>query len=334
MTLTKFKLSNFLKKISHYPYFTHTNACSLSKNFDDLEHLLKCTNKVFDIVAVSETRITKKAALISNLNLQNYSFEFTPTESNAGGTLLYIPNHLSYNPRTDLNLNIANQLESTFIEIINSGKSNIIVNCLYKHPSMDVSDFNKNYLNTLLDKLSKENKQVFLLGDFNVNLLNYNDHQPTNEFLDSLASNSFIPYISQPTRIKSHSKILIDNILSNIISHEMISSNITATISDHLTQFLFAPNVLSKTSCQKSNIHERDWSKFIQTDFALDYFDKDWSNVLQLDQQDGNLSIESFLNNMNSILDEHAPLKRINKYKLKFKSTLWITPVIQKSITV
>ena len=204
--------------------------------------------------------------------MQNYSFEFTPTESNAGGTLLYIANHLSYKPRTDLNLNIPNQLESTFIEIINSRKSNIIVGCLYKHPSMDVSDFNKNYLNTLLDKLSIENKQVFLLGDFNVNLLNYNDHQPTNEFLDSLASNSFIPYILQPTRITSHSKTLIDNIFSNIISHEMISGNITATISDHLPQFLFAPNVLSKASCQKSNIFERDWSKFIQTDFVLDYF--------------------------------------------------------------
>ena len=37
---------------------------------------------------------------------------------------------------------------------------------------------------------------------------------------------------------------------------------------------------------------------------------------------------------MNSILDEHAPLKRINKYKLKFKSKPWITPALQKSITV
>ena len=55
-----------------------------------LEHLLKCTNKVFDIVAVSETKIAKKISLTSNLNLQNYSFEFTPTESSAGGTLLYI----------------------------------------------------------------------------------------------------------------------------------------------------------------------------------------------------------------------------------------------------
>ena len=63
----------------------HINACSLSKNFDDLEHLLKCTNKVFNIVKVSETRITRKTALTSNINLQNFSFEFTPTESNVGG---------------------------------------------------------------------------------------------------------------------------------------------------------------------------------------------------------------------------------------------------------
>ena len=47
-----------------------------------------------------------------------------------------------------------------------------------------------------------------------------------------------------------------------------------------------------------------------------------------------NLSINSFLDNMNSILDEHGPSKRVNKYKLKFKSKPWITPAIQKSISV
>ena len=114
----------------------------------------------------------------------------------------------------------------------------------------------------------------------------------------------------------------------------MTSGNITATISDHLPQFLFVPNVFSNPSCQKSNIYERDWSKFVQQNFVLDYFDKDWSDVLQLDQQDVNLSISSFLDEMNSILDEHAPLKRVNKYKLNFKSKPWITPAIQKSISV
>ena len=110
---------------------------------------------------------------------------------------------------------------------------------------MDLNDFNTNYLNSLLDKASKEQKSVFLLGDFNINLLNYNDHNPTNEFLDSLASNSFVPYILQPTRLTSHSKTCIDNIISNIISPEAISGNLTAAISDHLPQFMIVPNVFS-----------------------------------------------------------------------------------------
>ena len=125
-----------------------------------------------------------------------------------------------------------NELESTFIEIINSKKSNIVVGCAYKHTNMDVLDFNS-LVNQLLDKISKEQKQIFVLGDFNINLLNYNEHQPTNEFLDSLASNSIIPYILQPTRITSHSKTLIANIFSNVLSFEAISGNITATTSDH-----------------------------------------------------------------------------------------------------
>ena len=53
------------------------------------------------------------------MNLNNYSFEFTPTETSAGGTLLYIANHLSYKCRSDLNIYKKNELESTFIEIVN-----------------------------------------------------------------------------------------------------------------------------------------------------------------------------------------------------------------------
>ena len=82
----------------------HINACSLNKNFDDLQHLLSCTKTKFDIIAISETRITKQVSLSNNLNLNNYSFEFTPTETSVGGTLLYIANHLPYKCRNDLNI--------------------------------------------------------------------------------------------------------------------------------------------------------------------------------------------------------------------------------------
>ena len=80
--------------------------------------------------------------------------------------LLYIANHLSYKPCPDLNIYKANLLEATFVEIINPKKSNIVIGCLYKHPDMDVLDFNNNYLNQIFEIVSKERKQVFLLGDF------------------------------------------------------------------------------------------------------------------------------------------------------------------------
>ena len=113
---------------------------------------------------------------------------------------------------------------------------------------MDLTDFNCNYLSKLLENISKEQKFVFLLGDFNVNLLNYNEHNQTNEFLDSLASSSFIPLILQPTRITTHSNTLIDNIFSNDIDPD-ISGNLTASIFGNI-------------SGNKSNIYEQDWSKF------------------------------------------------------------------------
>ena len=71
----------------------HINACSLNKNISELEHLLSCTNKNFDLIALSETRITKNISLTNNLTMNNFSFEFTPAKSSAGGTLLYVANH-------------------------------------------------------------------------------------------------------------------------------------------------------------------------------------------------------------------------------------------------
>ena len=86
--------------------------------------------------------------------------EHTLTESSAGGTLLYIANPLSYKIRNDLKIYKKFELESTFIEIINPRKYNI-VGVIYKHPKMDVIDFNNNFLNNLLKKINQEQKKCF-----------------------------------------------------------------------------------------------------------------------------------------------------------------------------
>ena len=74
-----------------------------------------------------------------------------------------------------------NELESTFIGIVNPRISNIIVGVIYRHPSIDLNDFNCSNLNKLLDNISKERKFIFLLEDFNFNLLNYSEQNQTND---------------------------------------------------------------------------------------------------------------------------------------------------------
>ena len=79
---------------------------------------------------------------------------------------------------------------------------------------MDLNEFNYNYLNILLQKISKEKKNVFLHGDFNVDLLKYDKHAGTNKFVDSLSSSMYLPYILHPTRVTGYSQTIIDNIFS------------------------------------------------------------------------------------------------------------------------
>ena len=115
----------------------------------------------------------------------------------------------------------------------------MIVGCIYRHPHVDLNEFNDYYVNILLDKLSKENKILFLLGDSNVDLLNYDQRSATNEFLESLYCHMLLPHIVQPTT--RNSDRISDSNYSNMITPNNISGNFTATTSDHLPQFLVAP---------------------------------------------------------------------------------------------
>ena len=94
----------------------------------------------------------------------------------------------------------------------------------------------------------------------------------------------------------------------------------SATISNRLPQFAIIPNKFGNIPGNKSNIYERDWSKFDQESFILDYFSVDWEDLLKIDELTADNSTKIYLDKINMLLDAYAPLKKINKYKLKIKS--------------
>ena len=87
-------------------------------------------------------------------------------------------------------------------------------------------------------------------------------------------------------------------------------------------------------SGNKSNIYERDWSKFDQENFILDYLSVDWEDLLKTYELNADNSTRMYLDKINKLINTYAPLKRINKYKMKFKSKPWINLGLEKSISV
>ena len=98
--------------------------------------------------------------------------------------------------------------ESILIEL-SFDKINIICGVKNSPPNHNF-DTNNSYmsnLSALLLKLKNEKKIVFLMGDFNRDMLNP-DNQ-TNAFVDEFFSLGFFPLINKPTRISTAATLIM-----------------------------------------------------------------------------------------------------------------------------
>ena len=86
-----------------------------------------------------------------------------------------------------------------------------------------------------------------------------------------------------------------------------------------MPQFAIIPNIFGNISGNKSRIYERDCLKFDRENFIQDCFSVGWEDLLKSDELNADNSTQVYLDKINMLLDTYAPLKRINKSKLKFK---------------
>ena len=214
----------------------------MSFHFDELESLISKSKNDFQIIGISEARLTKTQELTTNIQMENFNIEHVPTESANGGVLLYIRKAINYKLRPDLMIYKKREMESVFIEIIQKNSKNMVVGCIYRHPCMQHSEFNDEYLKPLSEKLISENKEVILLGDFNIDLLKSDSNKNVSDFLDIIYSTNLVSNITSPIRLTSRSQTLIENIFSSIINDDCIVGNLISPISDHHAQFLIIPN--------------------------------------------------------------------------------------------
>ena len=171
-------------------------------------------------------------------NIDGYSLISKCRPSKAGGGVaLYLKNNLNYKLRSDFTCSESNY-EMICVEITKKPKP-IVVACVYRPPNSDISCFNEK-IQSVLEILESEKKDIYILGDFNINLLNYGIHNKTNEFLNTMFSFNLYPLITKPTRITDKEASLIDNIFTNTIEEEKHTGLIYSDLSDHFPVFSIA----------------------------------------------------------------------------------------------
>ena len=138
--------------------------------------------------------------------------------------------------RSDLS-NSTPEYESLFVELVSENKKFVVFLCKFYRASNTDLDAFLSKLNNTFEILNKSNRELYIMGDFNINLLNTNSHEKSNDFVELMYSHNLYPLINKPTRISSTTATIVDNIFCNCIDNTINYGVIIADISDHLPNF-------------------------------------------------------------------------------------------------
>ena len=128
-------------------------------------------------------------------------------------------------------------LEALVIEIDNVIDKNAIVNLVYKPPNGSIKVFHE-YLKLFLDRTTISNKNIVLIGDFNLNLLDFYHSHSVKIAVTKLFKNNLLTLINKPARVTSKFISAIGHIFFYINSNFKSSSIIKTNFSDHLAIFM------------------------------------------------------------------------------------------------
>ena len=305
----------------------HLNVRSLPQNNDSLVLYLQTIKMKFHVIALTETWISPETCDLSFLFPDYDHVKVFRDTKKGGGVSLFVHKSISYKCLSSLNV-MCDSLECNFIELNSCPPLNkpIVIGAMYRPPNTNISTFVSDHLTPILSTQIIQSSICYIMGDFNINLLNHALHVQTTDFIDTMFASSFFPLINRPTRITHTSSTLIDNIFTNCTyTQHALSGILTSDISDHLPIFHIAKHTVKKT---QNHTHPRP---IINTrtlhNMHRALLAQNWHDVTQ--NNDVQAAYTNFSNIITHAYSEHIPHKNTtSKKKLK----PWITNALLTSI--
>ena len=124
-----------------------------------------------------------------------------------------------------------------------------IIGSIYRRPSQLVADLTQfiDEFSETLAKIHATCKQAYIIGDYNIDLLQLHRNIYYNTFYENVTAQGFFPKLTRPTRSFGNTHTLIDNVFTNNIGKPHISGILTHHVSDHFMSFCVVEGKVKRT---------------------------------------------------------------------------------------
>ena len=324
------ELNSYTDKLNTKFSVFHLNIRSLNCHHKELIAYLQLLNVKFDCICLSEVWIT-------NLDLYQSIFEdympffAEPINTNVGGVAMFVKNKYKICERKELKIPNSSKVkvEDLWIEITNNFGDKYIVSVVYRHPRGNIKLFTEQLENSL-SKIENDRtiKHSILTGDFNIDLIKFDLNNNTNEYLNTVIKNGFIPTILLPTRVTSHTCTLIDHIfhLSRNSRMHVSSGNLMTDMSDHFANFIILHSDVKSKVTDRPKV--RIFSEINKNTFRRLIGEINWES--ELINKNVNEAMFVFNQKLSVAYNKSFPFKRLSRKRAKDKP--WITSGLKQSI--
>ena len=278
------------------------NIVSLPENIDEIRYSM--SNKSIDIIAFNKTRLDLSFT-DSMIHLDGYNLIRKDRSQKGGGVCMYLRSSINYKIRSDLSLS---ELEAVCVEITKPHSQPFIAATVYRPPNASLDFFD--HLKKLIREIDDENKEMYLLGDLNCDMLKEEQlcHAPLKKLNSLCELYQLTQLIDEPTRITATMFSLIDHVITNTPEKISHSGVVHTGISDH--SLVFAIRKIRIIQKKENNAYEiRNMKNFEEIKFLNDLLSQHWEYVYFIGS-DPNDMWEIWKELFLEVLDKHAPLQK------------------------
>ena len=288
-------------------HIAHLNLQSINNKFDLLK--IHIEQLKFHIFTFSESwlndNITDNMLCISGFNLVRFDRQWKEGNGNqvkkGGGVGMYIRDDLTYSTEALKEHNVnSGDVECGWIRVIMKNSKDIVIGVVYRPPSGNIEAFCKN-MTTSLEEIGVDyGKDIFLLGDFNINYL-ANDDSNKKQLLNLENLTGLKQLIKQPTRLHN----CIDLILTNCF--DVADAGVLPIgVSDHDLVFVTRKKEMIKR--EQVDFYGRSYRRYDREVFGAYLTEHDWADYWDFDNPDQ--CWDYIIELIGRFLDPLCPIKR------------------------